>query len=31
MIAEGGKDGASAHDVPSPVMLSGSRVLGGEG
>jgi magnesium-transporting ATPase (P-type) len=31
LIAEGNKDGASAHDVPSPLMLSGSKVLSGEG
>lgn len=31
IIAEGGRDSAGAHDVPQPVMLSGSRVLSGEG
>jgi magnesium-transporting ATPase (P-type) len=31
IIAEGGKDHAGAHEVSSPVMLSGSRVLNGEG
>lgn len=31
IIAEGGKDQAGAHDVPQPIMLSGSRVLSGEG
>lgn len=31
MVAEGGKEGASTHDVPSPLVLSGSRILSGEG
>jgi hypothetical protein len=31
MIKEGLKDSASTHDVPTPVMLSGSKVLSGEG
>jgi magnesium-transporting ATPase (P-type) len=31
LIAEGSKDEAGAHDVPSPIMLSGSKVLSGEG
>ena len=31
MIAEGSKDEAGAHDVPSPIMLSGSKALSGEG
>ena len=31
MIAEGSKDNAGAHDIASPIMLSGSRVLSGEG
>jgi magnesium-transporting ATPase (P-type) len=31
LIAEGSKDDAGAHDIPSPIMLSGSKVLSGEG
>lgn len=31
MIAEGNKEGANVHDIPSPLMLSGSKVLSGEG
>lgn len=31
IVAEGGKDSATAHDVPTPIMLSGSKVLSGEG
>jgi hypothetical protein len=31
MIAEGHKDINAAHEVPSPIMLSGSKVLSGEG
>jgi magnesium-transporting ATPase (P-type) len=31
LIAEGNRDGASAHDIASPLMLSGSKVLSGEG
>jgi len=31
IIKDGGKDGSSAHDVPSILMLSGSRCLSGEG
>jgi hypothetical protein len=31
IIAEGGRDQAGVHDVPQPIMLSGSRVLSGEG
>ena len=27
IIADGGKKYASAHEVPSPIMLSGTRVL----
>jgi magnesium-transporting ATPase (P-type) len=31
IIADGGKDQADAHEIPQPIMLSGSRVLSGEG
>ena len=31
IIQEGTKDSAGAHDVASPVLLSGSRILSGEG
>ena len=31
IIAEGGKNSASHHDVPSPIMMSGTKVLSGEG
>jgi len=31
IVADGGKDQATAHDVPTPIMLSGSKVLSGEG
>jgi magnesium-transporting ATPase (P-type) len=31
IIADGGKKHASAHEVPSPIMLSGTRVLSGDG
>jgi magnesium-transporting ATPase (P-type) len=31
LIAEGSKDDAGSHEVPSPIMLSGSKVLSGEG
>ena len=31
LIAEGNKDLNAAHEVPSPIMLSGSKVLSGEG
>lgn len=31
IIAEGGKEQASTHDVSSPIMMSGSSVLQGEG
>lgn len=31
IIAEGGKDAAGAHDVPSPILMSGTRILTGEG
>lgn len=31
LVAEGCKDGASTHDVPSPLILSGSKILSGEG
>ena len=31
IIAEGGKDSAGAHDVPSPILMSGTRILTGEG
>jgi hypothetical protein len=30
-LSEGQKDGFTAHDVPSPILLSGSKVLSGEG
>jgi magnesium-transporting ATPase (P-type) len=31
IIQEGAKETAGAHDVASPVLLSGSRILSGEG
>lgn len=31
IISDGLREGATAHDVPSPVLLSGSKVLSGEG
>lgn len=31
IIAEGGKNSASHHDVPSPIVMSGTKVLCGEG
>ena len=31
IIADGGKKHATAHEVPSPIMLSGTRVLSGDG
>jgi magnesium-transporting ATPase (P-type) len=31
IIADGGKKYASAHEVPSPILLSGTRVLSGDG
>lgn len=31
IVQEGGKNSAGAHDVASPVLLSGSRILSGEG
>jgi len=31
IIADGGRNYASAHEVPSPIMLSGTRVLSGDG
>jgi len=31
VISEGGKEQASAHEVSSPIMMSGSKVLQGEG
>ena len=31
MISEGGKEQASTHEVSSPIMMSGSKVLQGEG
>lgn len=31
VISEGGKEQASTHDVSSPIMMSGSKVLQGEG
>lgn len=31
IIAEGHKNTATAHDVPSPIVLSGTRILTGEG
>ena len=31
ILAEGHKNTAGAHDVPSPIMLSGTKVLNGEG
>jgi hypothetical protein len=31
IISEGGKNTSGAHDVPSPALLSGTRVLTGMG
>jgi len=31
IIAEGGKEHSSTHEVSSPIMMSGSKVLQGEG
>ena len=31
VIAEGGKQYVSAHEVPSPILLSGTKVLSGDG
>lgn len=31
IIAEGGKQYASAHEVASPIVMSGTRVLSGDG
>ena len=31
IIADGGKNSASVHDVPSPIIMSGTKVLSGEG
>ena len=31
VISEGGKEQASTHEVSSPIMMSGSKVLQGEG
>ena len=31
LIAEGGKESAGSHDIPSPILMSGTRILNGEG
>lgn len=31
ILSDGQREGTSAHDVPSPILLSGSKVLSGEG